>query len=287
MKANLDVLGAAPGLMPGVGERMNVEARQQQWLFALERETLAFGAKKGEEQPRAVRVERDDTARADATSTMTASDTAASGAERGPARPPRAQPLASGPMFAAGVFASASVPHARMQALFAPAASAAVAAVAAATAPVASLTTSSGAQGDQGAPAALAARATPLAPSVRGEMQQRSPQQVAAAGGEEAHSAAAQAGGNADPEVYAARHMHLFHGADGVQAWVRDAALSERQALAMVSTMAGELGAIGSKLRSVTVNGYRFHVAAGGDQPATPRDSAIPTSAYIKPNGAH
>lgn len=58
-----------------------------------------------------------------------------------------------------------------------------------------------------------------------------------------------------ETEEYAARLLHVYRSADGVQAWIRDAAIGQTQARAVAQAMAGELAASGAVLTALTVNG--------------------------------
>jgi hypothetical protein len=58
-------------------------------------------------------------------------------------------------------------------------------------------------------------------------------------------------------EPYSERQLHLFHGADGVQAWIRDTALSELHAYSVAQALGNELGDAGFKLSSLTLNGKK------------------------------
>lgn len=62
----------------------------------------------------------------------------------------------------------------------------------------------------------------------------------------------------ADAEQYADRLLHVYRDADGVQAWLRDAALGAAQARQVAQAMAVELGAAGAPLAALTVNGQRL-----------------------------
>jgi hypothetical protein len=57
---------------------------------------------------------------------------------------------------------------------------------------------------------------------------------------------------------YASRLMHVYQGADGVQAWVRDASIGVAQSLLLARSMADELGSAGSRLAALTVNGKKI-----------------------------
>lgn len=57
---------------------------------------------------------------------------------------------------------------------------------------------------------------------------------------------------------YASRLMHVYQGADGVQAWVRDAGIGAAQSLLLARGMADELSSVGSRLAALTVNGKKI-----------------------------
>jgi hypothetical protein len=59
-------------------------------------------------------------------------------------------------------------------------------------------------------------------------------------------------------DEYAARLLHIYQGADGVQAWVRDAALNAAQSLLLARGMAQELNGAGNRLSALTVNGKKI-----------------------------
>lgn len=342
MKANLDGVGAVGAMAPGVNERINLETRQQQWLCALERESLTLGLKNGARnggEPAPTGLDRSpDGARTTVLGTPGARACSGPGAA-GPvpaslatfkaAQAAAARLPAASATGAAGALAGAGTAQLRMQQSPAPATdSVATAALAAqgtpdapgelahpkpdaapswpafspatpagamaaapslhAPAPVGAAPSTPSVPAAAGAIAtlALASLPTPALPSQQPSSAPKSQQAHDPAADSEAHGSGAPAGSHADPDAYKARHLHLFHGADGVQAWVRDAALSERQAQAMVSTMAGELGAIGARLRALTVNGQRLSVSAGPDKPAAPLDGINPSTIYISSNGA-
>jgi hypothetical protein len=85
--------------------------------------------------------------------------------------------------------------------------------------------------------------------------------EAAAAGGEPgAGDEASSARGPARPrheasEPYARRKLHLVADAEGVHAWIRDAALDTRQARAVAQAVAAEMFRQGAMLVSVSVNG--------------------------------
>ncbi|MYM28572.1 hypothetical protein GTP58_09575, partial [Duganella sp. CY15W] len=77
-----------------------------------------------------------------------------------------------------------------------------------------------------------------------------------------------------DDQQYAARLLHVYRDADGVQAWVRDASLGQQQAQQLVRAMASELGSAGTPLTALTVNGRRQTLpAARASQERTDADA--------------
>ena len=78
---------------------------------------------------------------------------------------------------------------------------------------------------------------------------------------EESDSSAGAAQAQADlpqTEAFAERQLHLYQGTDGVQAWIRDAELSQLQAQSVAQALSNELGLSGLKLKSLTLNGRRL-----------------------------
>ncbi|MRW94176.1 hypothetical protein GJ699_29805 [Duganella sp. FT80W] len=68
-----------------------------------------------------------------------------------------------------------------------------------------------------------------------------------------------------DGEEYAKRLLHLYRSGDQVQAWVRDAALGQQQALGLAQAMAGAVSSSGAQLAALTVNGKRVPLAGRGE----------------------
>lgn len=75
-----------------------------------------------------------------------------------------------------------------------------------------------------------------------------------------------QAGAGADEaapgEEYSRNLLHLFHGEDGVQAYIRDAELTGAQMRAVAQALAAELGGSGTRLAALTINGRRLPLGA-------------------------
>ncbi|OFA06673.1 hypothetical protein DUGA2_00010 [Duganella sp. HH101] len=104
------------------------------------------------------------------------------------------------------------------------------------------------------------------------------------AGGDEGEAVPMQASRGQDPadgEEYAARLLHVYRDADGVQAWLRDAGIGTAQAHQVALAMAAELGGAGAPLTALTVNGQRLPLAAGA-QPG-PRDQDEDTGDGMAP----
>ncbi|NHZ80766.1 hypothetical protein F2P44_16005 [Massilia sp. CCM 8695] len=113
--------------------------------------------------------------------------------------------------------------------------------------------------GPAGAARSAAVAAPPLArQGARSPMTQEHAEQA------EAPPAAAPASGGesaADELPYALRSMHLFHDGEGVQAWIRDAALSQFQANALAYALKKEMQAEGLTLNALTLNGKKTALA--------------------------
>ncbi|SFV16645.1 hypothetical protein [Pseudoduganella namucuonensis] len=79
-------------------------------------------------------------------------------------------------------------------------------------------------------------------------------------------------------EPIAKKLLHLYHGADGVQAWIRDAELNAAQVRSLAQALAGELNTSGQRLAALTVNGRKVDDAehAGGGRGA---DDGAPAEA--------
>lgn len=80
----------------------------------------------------------------------------------------------------------------------------------------------------------------------------------------------------ASDEEYSKNLLHLFHGEDGVQAYIRDAELSGAQMRAVAQALAAELGAGGTRLAGLTINGRRLPV--GGANPYEQQDEEPPVA---------
>lgn len=90
---------------------------------------------------------------------------------------------------------------------------------------------------------------------------------TAHAGDGEAAEAPATGGEAPEAEPFAERQLHLYQGADGVQAWIRDADLSQMRAQLVAQALNNELNAAGLKLKTLTVNGRKLdgsNIGTGG-----------------------
>ncbi len=97
----------------------------------------------------------------------------------------------------------------------------------------------------------------------------------------------------ADGEDYASRLLHVYRGADGVQAWIRDASLDAASLPGLAEAMVDQLGDAGARLAALTVNGRRLALPTSAPRGEAPDaqdgqqlDEAEPARATINPNGA-
>jgi hypothetical protein len=95
----------------------------------------------------------------------------------------------------------------------------------------------------------------------------------------ESNAAASAAEADAAPgEEYEKQLLHLFHGDDGVHAYIRDAELTGARLRAVAQALAVELNGGGSRLTGLTVNGRRVSIAGGSqheeERPATASEAA-------------
>lgn len=81
---------------------------------------------------------------------------------------------------------------------------------------------------------------------------------------EESAAAAQDAGAAAadEDDQYARRLLHVYQDQDGIQAWLRDAALTPGQAASVAAALAGELAGEGQSLAALTINGKRMDAGA-------------------------
>jgi len=81
----------------------------------------------------------------------------------------------------------------------------------------------------------------------------------------------AQAGGGApsagEQAQYDKRAMHVYVGADGVHAWIRDAALPRGQVNAVMQALAAEVALTGRNLAALTVNGKQVDPRGAAARP--------------------
>ena len=78
-----------------------------------------------------------------------------------------------------------------------------------------------------------------------------------------ARSTASTKAMQAAQDTYAKRQLHLYPGADGVQAWIRDVDLNEIQAQAVALALRQELNGSGLKLKTLTLNGRKLETPEG------------------------
>lgn len=71
------------------------------------------------------------------------------------------------------------------------------------------------------------------------------------------------------PDQYDERLMHVSQDDDGVHAWIRDAAIGAGQLPALTLAMASELGAAGTPLAGLTVNGRRIELPRAPKPPGS------------------
>jgi hypothetical protein len=91
--------------------------------------------------------------------------------------------------------------------------------------------------------------------------------------------------GIAPGEEYEKQLLHLFHGDDGVQAYIRDAELTGARLRAVAQSLAVELGGSGTRLSGLTVNGRRVSLAADDrqeDEPPATASEAAPLPITLK-----
>jgi hypothetical protein len=75
-----------------------------------------------------------------------------------------------------------------------------------------------------------------------------------------ARSTASSKAMQAAQDAYAKRQLHLYPGADGVQAWIRDVDLNQIQAQAVALALRQELNGSGLKLKTLTLNGRKLEL---------------------------
>lgn len=79
-----------------------------------------------------------------------------------------------------------------------------------------------------------------------------------------AHDAQHPAAPPVEGDGYASRLLHVYLDAEGVQAWLRDAAVDVGNSAALAQAIASELAGAGNRLTALTVNGRRLALPAHG-----------------------
>lgn len=248
MRFDIDARTPASAALQGPIERHQPEARKDRWMLELERAAMADGGKSAPRAAAAPTAPRDD-AQSPATHSAAQDLARRQPAPHAPAQegawqwvaPAQAQPGVSAPV--AGVAPATAAPSAPFRpgsllqqsgpALAAPLWSTpAVLSLPAAV----SLARLAGAMDvTQDGPALGAAPAVPVAPPVG--------------------------------ENYARSLLHVYCGADGVHAWLRDASLSQAQVRKVAQGLASELAVSGAPLAALTVNGKKIMSSGvAGDQ---------------------
>lgn len=77
---------------------------------------------------------------------------------------------------------------------------------------------------------------------------------------------ARKTGAMVESEPYALRQMHLFHGDEGVQAWIRDAGLSQLEVHAVAEALSNQLSGSGLRMSALMINGRRVSGLFPGNQ---------------------
>jgi|GEM_PF-2600399 len=98
-----------------------------------------------------------------------------------------------------------------------------------------------------------------------------------------AQDAAHAAPDAAEGEEYSKNLLHLFHGEDGVQAYIRDAELTGAQMRAVAQALAAELGGSGTRLAALTVNGRRLPLGNAAPYEQHDEASTLTDHAVIAP----
>lgn len=96
--------------------------------------------------------------------------------------------------------------------------------------------------------------ALPHPPAANGEVDMAYAEQVSRAGPKSEME---------QSEPWPLRHLHVYPGQDGVQAWVRDASLNPLQVQVLLTQMQQQMQGQGMQLKSLTVNGVRVKAADG------------------------
>ncbi len=289
MAINVEAYGGLPP--PSERQRQQTDARQDRWMYELEHAMLQSAKKPAPSQDgRAPAAVQDDTplpkrqsrqddqrepaeaaaamasapaAKAQVNAPESAATPVAAAVTAGQGAGAAAQEQSAAPSRVAAA-ASAPVPAAAMLATALPGSGAAPSASplaamtsALAAAPGASHSLTAGAV--MGADSA-ADNAIPAAPGAGWLSRAAEADGALLAAPEDAETPPATpepAPATASDEPYAARLLHVYRDADGVQAWLRDASLGQMQAQQLARAMAGELGSAGAPLTALTVNGRR------------------------------
>ncbi|NRR31459.1 hypothetical protein HSX11_14875 [Oxalobacteraceae bacterium] len=297
MTIKFEVLGA-PGAAPMPAGRHHAEARQDRWMFELEHALLAQGSKKNDtpqEQRSAEAAPQQDLADPAAAASKGGLKSGAAH-QGGAAAQASAQQSATAQAgrTAARDDAGAAGDQVQAQAQAVAAAPALAAAqsqwsaAAFAVAPAVSQETALGAYAQAGATLA-ARRAGPAVAEANSGVQtlarmnkaEAAPVQLGLGQAEaqaepapgapeqaEAQEVLAHGGATPDSEAYADKLMHVYRGEEGVQAWIRDAALGANQTERLVQALGEELAGAGTRLAALTVNGRKLTLPAqpGGAQ---------------------
>jgi hypothetical protein len=299
MAMHLDPAGLASAARPDRLDRHGPEARQNRWLLELERAAFGLSAAPA---PGGVRREAAAGSPAGQARPRPAHD-----AGIGPGAASEGQRAAAGPAPRAAADTHSGPAPARTPPSRAPDAGAAARGAAPASVappgptphaaaqrplpPSAGAVAHAGRDGVAGAAADPALAASPLAPAADATrdafgpalLALAAPEATAAPEIEEAPDPGHGAPAEAQAEPYGKRLLHVYRGQDGVQAWVRDAALTQAQVGAVAEAMAGQLAAAGSVLAALTVNGRRVVSAAPGARGAGAQDQS---TAPATPHGA-
>ena len=313
MAINMDGV-AGPAALPGQADRRQAEVRRGRWLYELEHALLLEGGKKTAvaERPQAELRQQDDApaASARAADISGAGDApagagAAAGAQPAAVAPPASAAATSRAVAGAAATAENAAPAAGGRQGAAQGAAPAVSGDAANVLPAvlqqtpallhsAALATYAQAGRSAmllgGADGVAAGIEAPLKAAGAGAINLSLMPPLAQAENAPAQSATEQA--DAEPPAqsaardaaasqdYASTLLHVYHGADGVQAWLRDANIGAGLAANLAQTMAQELGGAGARLAALTVNGKKQLLAAAAAQ-----DDFMDDSGTFAPHG--
>ena len=274
-------------------DRQHAGARQQRWMAELEQAMLAQqpGQRPADNDSRPAARSDDASATAvHAAQATAAHGHAAAGTDPAASSAPERRADEDGDQDADGTGATAAAPHAAATAdvsagpagIDAAAVTGSAAADPAAAAGIAAVT------GNGAAAAAIADPAPPIGQT--GVSAARAGLGFALAGMTHAvddPAATLAPPGTAAPddavgEEYSRNLLHLFHGEDGVQAYIRDAELTGAQMRSVALALAAELGGSGTRLAALTVNGRRIALAPGTDDDGRTEQSPedLPATAH-------